>query len=182
MTHPLIEVLTTPRMVLTRMRASDLDDLCRMYRDPQVMATLGGIRSDEQTMALLQRQIAHWDQHGFGRWTAREPGTGRFIGRGGLQRLLVDGREQIEVGYGLMSEFWGQGLATELAAESVRVAFEVLRLPELVCFTLPTNLASRRVMEKVGFRYERDFVYADLPHVLCRLTAADWLTSSARML
>ena len=87
-----------------------------------------------------------------------EPGTGRFIGRGGLQRLPVDGREQIEVGYGLMSEFWGQGLATELAAESVRVAFEVLQLPELVCFTLPTNLASRRIMEKVGFRYERDFV------------------------
>jgi RimJ/RimL family protein N-acetyltransferase len=55
-----------------------------------------------------------------------------------------------------------------LARASVTVAFERLRLPGLVCFTLETNRASRRVMEKAGFRYERDFVYKDLPHVLYR--------------
>lgn len=169
-----IENLRTPRLQLARMRAGDLDDLLRMYADPRVMATLGGVRSDAGTRALLQKQIDHWDQHGFGRWVAREPSTGRFIGRGGLQRIVMAGLAEVEVGYGLMPEFWGQGLATELAAESVRVAFEELGLAELVCFTLPSNLASRRVMEKVGFRFESDVIWADLPHVLCRLTAADW--------
>jgi len=97
-----------------------------------------------------------------------EPDT-RRAGRGCLRYATLDGRDEVEVAYGFMSDFWGQGYATEMAAESVRVAFEMLKLSEIVCFTLPTNLASRRVMEKVGFRYERDTIYADLPHVLCRL-------------
>jgi hypothetical protein len=73
------------------------------------------------------------------------------------------------VGYGLAAAFWGQGLATELARKSVWVGFETLGLSELVCFTLPTNGRSRRVMEKSGFRYERAFEHAGLPHVLYRL-------------
>ena len=50
------------------------------------------------------------------------------------------------------------------------MAFDVLGLPDLVTYTLPGNLASRRVMEKLGFTYEREVVHADLPHVLYRLT------------
>ena len=73
-----------------------------------------------------------------------------------------------------MSAFWGMGLATELARESVRVGFAVLGRAELVSFTLPTNLRSRRVMEKAGFRHERDFAWAGLPHVLYRLRRQDW--------
>jgi ribosomal-protein-alanine N-acetyltransferase len=86
----------------------------------------------------------------------------------------VDGQPELEVGYGFMRDYWGRGWATELACESVRVAFAELRKPDLVCFTLPTNLASQRVMHKAGFRYEKDIIHADLPHVLCRLTAAAW--------
>ena len=93
----------------------------------------------------------------------------QFVGRGGLRRVVIDGKDEVEVGYGLMPEFWGQGLATELAVASVRVGFEVLKLPDVVSFTLPTNKKSRRVMEKAGFQYEKDVVWADLPHVLYRL-------------
>jgi [ribosomal protein S5]-alanine N-acetyltransferase len=167
-----IDGIRTARLLLTRMRESDLADLSRMYLDPKVMATLGGVRSEEQTRDLLQRHLAHWEQHGFGWWVARELATGRFAGRGGLRFWAIEDREEIEVGYGLLSDFWGQGLATELAAASVRVALEVLGQTEVISFTLPTNTASRRVMEKCGFRYERDVIHADLPHVLYRLTAA----------
>jgi len=91
-----------------------------------------------------------------------------------LRRVTVGGRREVEVGYGLRPEFWGRGLATELAVESVRVGFEELQLPSLVSFTLSTNVASRRVMEKAGFVFESDIVYANLPHVLYRLTASEW--------
>lgn len=164
----------TARMHLHRMRPEDYEDLLRMYQDPVVMATLGGVRSAEMTRNNLNLSIAHWEEHGFGWWTLREPAIGQFIGRGGLRRMNVDGRDQIEVGYGLVSEFWGRGLATELAREAVRLAFAELDFPELVSFTLPTNHGSRRVMEKAGFRYERDIVHAGLPHVLYRQTAAEW--------
>jgi RimJ/RimL family protein N-acetyltransferase len=167
-----IDELRTARLFLTRMREDDWPDLQRMYLNPRVMATLGGIRAEEQTRELLRRHLSHWQEHGFGWWVAREPATGAFAGRGGLRRMIIGGSEEVEVGYGFLPEFWGRGLATELAAESVRVGFEVLGLSELVSMTLPSNRASRRVMEKVGFRYERDVVHAGLPHVLYRLAAS----------
>jgi RimJ/RimL family protein N-acetyltransferase len=70
-----------------------------------------------------------------------------------------------------MPDFWGHGLATELAHAFVEIGFETLRLPELIALTLTTNAKSRRVMEKAGFRYERDVVKMDMPHILCRQSA-----------
>lgn len=166
----------TARLALAPIHVNDLADLIRFYADPQVTATLGGVRTAEWVGLYLDSQIAHWQRHGFGFWTARDRHTGQFVGRGGLRHATVEGATEIEVGYGLMTEFWGQGLATELARESVRVGFAELQLENLVSFTLLTNTASRRVMEKAGFRYERDVVYAELPHILCRLTREQWRT------
>jgi RimJ/RimL family protein N-acetyltransferase len=78
----------------------------------------------------------------------------------------------VELLYALMPDAWGQGLAGELARESLRVAFTELSLPDVVAFTQPHNARSRRVMERAGFQYERDVVHAGLPHVLYRLRAA----------
>ena len=166
--------ILTPRLALRRMTADDLDDLTRMHLDPRVMATLGGVRSPDVTPEWLGRQLEHWRQHGFGLWLAFDRETGCFAGRGGLHHVPIDDRDEIEVGYAFLAEFWGRGLATELARESIRTAFTRLEMPELVCFTLTTNRASQRVMQKAGFRYERDLLYHDLPHVLYRLRRADW--------
>jgi [ribosomal protein S5]-alanine N-acetyltransferase len=161
----------TAHLLLRRMQESDRDDLRRIHADPRVMATLGGVRSDEQTEEFLRGAIAHWEQYDFGFWTVRHAATGRFAGRGGLLHTTIVGGDDVEVAYAFLPEFWGRGLATEFARESVRTAFEVLGLDDVVCFALPTNRASRRVMEKVGFRYERDVVYHGLPHVFYRLRA-----------
>lgn len=174
-----LESLRTPHLLLSRMTAEDLDDLTRLHLDPRVMATMGGIRSPEQTLDWLQRQLGHWERCGFGLWMARERETGRFAGRGGLHYIEIDGREEIEVGYSFLPDFWGRGLATELAHESIRAGFTVLNAPELVCFTMTTNRASERVMQKAGFRYERDFLFKDLPHVLYRLRRGDWQPASS---
>lgn len=171
--NPLDEV-QTPRLILRRLSENHLDDLRRMHLDPRVMATLGGVRSPEETREWLGRHLEHWRQYGFGLWLARERRTGKFAGRGGLHHVEIDGRDEIEVGYSFLPEFWGRGLATELARESIRAGFTVLNLPELICFTLTTNRASERVMRKAGFRYERDILYKDQPHVLYRLHRADW--------
>lgn len=179
MTRLSIETVHTARLVLTRPVEHDLPDLERMHRDPHVMATLGGLRSDAELAALHEQLFAHWACYSFGWWIARMA-DGRFVGRGGLRSLTLEGVGAVEVGYGLVPEFWGQGLATELAAESVRTGFDVLHLKALICFTLPENQASRRVMEKVGFRYERDIVHAGLLHALYRLTAGQWRTARGR--
>ena len=167
----MLEEIQTNRLLLRRPSPADLDDLLIMHQDPRVMATLGGVRTPEQIKLFLSRLMNDWDRNGFSWWSIHLLDTGKFAGRGGLRRVPVEGRDEVEVGYGFLSEFWGRGLATELARESVRLGFEELRLPELVSFTLPTNLASRRVMEKAGFRYERDIIHANLPHVLYRQSA-----------
>src|SRR5260370_29816145 len=131
--------LRTERMLLTRMQQDDLDDLIRMYSDQEVMATLGGVRSPAWTGQYLERQMAHWKQHGFGFWTVHDPQTGQFAGRGGLRHATIEGQVGMEVGYGLAREFWGKGWATELARESGRGGFAEWDPPDLTSFALPAN-------------------------------------------
>jgi [ribosomal protein S5]-alanine N-acetyltransferase len=159
----------TPRLRARRIRQDDLAELCRMHQNPQVMVTLGGLRSDEETRQMLATYLEHWETNGFGLWMWFSKANGQFAGRGGVRPIVIEGRNEIEVAYALLPEFWNQGLATEIARTSVNAAFNDLGLSELVCFTLPTNVASRRVMEKAGFVFERDMVWKDLPHVLYRL-------------
>ena len=161
----------TTRLTATPLSADDLDALCALHRDPAVMATLGGVRSDERTRAYIEQNVAHWGAHGFGLWIFRDRATGAFVGRGGLRHVVLEGRAEVEIAYALARAAWGKGLATEIAAACVDLAFGRLSLRDLVAFTAPDHRASRRVMEKVGFHYERDIVYHDLAHVLYRLTA-----------
>src|SRR5438477_10627791 len=112
----------TERLLLTRPQPADFGDLVRMYHDPQVMATLGGLVGAEEIARRIRLLMSNWEDDGFGLWIARDARTGDFVGRGGLRRLTLEGKVEVEVGYALMPEFWGRGLATELARESVRAA------------------------------------------------------------
>lgn len=154
-----------------RMRADHFAELCGFYADERVMATLGGVRTPDTTRTYLEAVIQHWEDHGFGFWIFYDAATGELVGRGGLRRLEIEGTREVEVAYAVVANRWGQGLATEMAEAAVEMAFGKLKLASVVAFTLPSNKASRRVMEKAGFSYERDIVYADLPHVLYRLTS-----------
>jgi [ribosomal protein S5]-alanine N-acetyltransferase len=168
----MIETFRTPRLSAERLRADHLEGLSRMHRDPVVMATLGGLRSDEETRAFLRRNLGHWHRHGYGLWVFRDERDGRFVGRGGLRHVRVGGADEVELAYALLAEFWGWGLATEMARAILKVAFEHLGMDQVVCFTLETNQASRRVLEKAGLIFERALIHADYPHVLYRIVAA----------
>lgn len=165
----MVEVFETERLIGRRTAAGDFDDIYRMHTDPAVMASLGGrLWSEAETHAFLQRVVDHWEQHGFGLWTIRDKATSSFVGRAGLRRLPVDGVYENELLYGYLAERWGRGIATEVACALTAIAFDRLSFADLISFTQPTNAPSRRVMEKSGFLYERDFIYAGLPHVLYR--------------
>lgn len=144
-------------------------ELLALLGDPRVGATLGGAATPDGVTGYIGREVARWDRDGLGYWmfTARDSGEG--VARGGLSRAHVGGRDEVEVGWAVMPEYWGRGYATELGAAAVDVAFGVLGLDSVVAYTLPDNLASRRVMDRLGFSYEREVVHADLPHVLYRL-------------
>jgi RimJ/RimL family protein N-acetyltransferase len=163
------ELIETPRLRGERIGLEHQDALAALHADPRVGATLGGTQTPEQVAAAIRRHGEIWDEHGFGYWLFRDRESGEPVGRGGLSRAHVGGADEVEVGWAVMPERWGRGYGTELGAAAVEVAFGVLGLAEVVAFTLPGNAASRRVMEKLGFGYEREVVWADLPHVLYRL-------------
>jgi RimJ/RimL family protein N-acetyltransferase len=128
----------------------------------------------------------HFEKRGFGLWAVEVPGQEPFIG---LIGLAVPSLETfftpcVEIGWRLARSWWGQGLATEGARAAVAYGFERLGLPEIVSFTVPGNVRSRRVMEKLGMKYSEDFehprVEAGDPrgrHVLYRLARAEWTTA-----
>lgn len=93
----------------------------------------------------------------------------RFAGRGGIRHIHVAGNDEIEIAYALMVEFWGRGLATEIARQLVRMAFTVFKIEDVVAFTSKRNVGSRRVMEKAGLRFEHEFKHAEEPHLLYRV-------------
>ncbi len=129
---------------------------------------MAGIRSESETRDFIRSSIEHWERHRYGFWIFRDRADGRFIGRAGLHNVEIDGAREIEIAYAVMPEFWRRGFATEMARAILDIAAK-LGIRNIVAFTLPTNLASRDVMEKAGFRYERDMTWANLPHVLYRM-------------
>jgi RimJ/RimL family protein N-acetyltransferase len=164
-----IDSFTTDRLFAEKIKPSDLDKFSSMHTNLQVMATLGGLRTEKQTHDNLEWNLQQWKENGFGLWLFYLKDTKEWVGRAGLRRVEVGGHEEIEIGYALMPQFWNLGLATEMTKACIEIAFEVIRLDNIVSFTLTTNKASQRVMEKAGFQYERDILHADLPHVLYRM-------------
>jgi [ribosomal protein S5]-alanine N-acetyltransferase len=166
-----IDRLETERMILERLRLEHGPEQLRLLLDPRVYATLwprDQPPTEGEVLGGLAAKVQHWDRHGFGMWLLRDRETGEMVGRGGLQYTYTAGLHDVEAGWAIVPERWGQGLATELAVACVEAGFEQVGLLEIVAFTLPTNVASRRVMEKAGFTYDRDIVHAGLPHVLYR--------------
>jgi RimJ/RimL family protein N-acetyltransferase len=95
--------------------------------------------------------LAHWDQHGFGRWATIERESNKLIGWCGLSYL--ESTEDVEIGYGIAKSYWGKGLASEAAAAVIKWGFEDLGLNHIVAVAWPENAASRRVMDRLGMTY-----------------------------
>ena len=145
-------VLQTSHLTLSPCRPADRDDFIALEQDPDVMRFLNGGRpvgcaeSAPNADFLMPRGTeAHV-------WTARHTDNGAFVG---WFCLWPDGDGSAELGYRLRRQEWGQGLASEGAAALVRWGFESAGYERIVASTMAVNLASRRVMEKLGMHHAR---------------------------
>jgi RimJ/RimL family protein N-acetyltransferase len=177
-----IERLVTARLHGEPIGPRHRDGLIAMLGDPRVGATLGGVATPEDVDRHIASMAAHWAAHGYGWYAFCDRESGELVARGGPHETHIAGRDEVEIGWTVVAERWGQGLATELGAASLDVAFGPLGLLDVVSFTLPDNHASRRVMEKLGFEFERDTIYAGLPHVLYRRFSTSSARSTSRSL
>ena len=179
-------VVTTERLILRHWRESDREPFARLNADPRVMEFMPHVLLKQESDALADRIETHFQQHGFGLCAVElRCGGDAFIGFIGLNVPSFNAAFTpcVEVGWRLAADYWNQGLATEGAREIVGYGFDVLGLEELVSFTVPANVKSRRVMEKLRMTHEPsdDFDHPRLPaehplrrHVLYRLSRSTW--------
>ena len=155
-------VLETPRLYLREFTSDDALLLFELDSDPEVMrfitkgqsTPLGQIQDE-----ILPRVLGYYTRFPpFGVWAAHRQADDAFIGWYHLRPDKLE-PDQMELGYRLKREVWGRGLATEGAAELLRAGFGAWHCDKITARTLRLNLASRRVMEKIGLRFETEFLY-----------------------
>lgn len=172
--------LRTARLILRRWRAADRPAFAALNADPRVMEHFPAVLTPRQSDELADRIEQHFREHGFGLWAVEIAGAAAFAGFIGLSvpRFTAHFTPCVEAGWRLAVEHWGRGYAVEGARSALAFGFEQLGLREVVSFTVPGNLRSRRVMERIGMTHEPadDFDFPGLPaayrrHVLYRISA-----------
>jgi RimJ/RimL family protein N-acetyltransferase len=158
-------VVSTARLDLRPFVPDDLDALCAMYGDPEVMRYIGyGVAlTHADTLEALGKIIADHLRNGFGLLAAVLRSSGEVIGRCGHHRWEIDGVDELEVGWMLARPYWGHGYATEAALALRDHGFEVLGRDHLVSLIQPANRRSVAVAERIGARRERGWAVREIP-------------------
>jgi RimJ/RimL family protein N-acetyltransferase len=168
------ESFATARLDAARPGTGDEEFLVTTWADPRVTDWLGGPRDREAVRAMQAHWDDLWDTQGLGCWLLRDRGDGTPVGWVLLHPMDFGGETGIEVGWTIVPERWREGLASEAAGRVVGIGFTECGLDELLSGTMVENVASRGVMEKLGFRSDREIEHAGLPHVLYRLDRPTW--------
>jgi RimJ/RimL family protein N-acetyltransferase len=173
--------LTTTRLLLRSWLATDLAPFAALNADRETMRFMPRCLEAGESAALAAAAQAELERRGFGLWALALRESAQFIGYVGLSvPSFTAQRDQ-----------WGHGYATEAARACLHFAFATLQVPEVVSFTVPDNLRSRRVMERLGMQRcaGEDFEHPRLPpghplrpHVLYRLARADFASGGDRSL
>ena len=106
---------------------------------------------------LRSHPLADYRKYGFGRWACVEKASGRVIGFAGLKHL--EDLAEVDLGYRLLPAYWGLGLATEAGRAILDYGWTHLQLSQVIALVVPENVASMRVLEKLGLSFEKQFEY-----------------------
>jgi len=153
-------VVETPRLILRAYVLDDFPHVAATWADERVVRYISGGRpfTEEETWARFLRNIALWPMLGYGYWAATERSTGRYLGDVGFadfKREIEPSLKGVpEIGWVLSSSAHGRGYATEAARALLAFGFDTLGLHRVYTCCDAENLASARVMEKIGMQRE----------------------------
>jgi ribosomal-protein-alanine N-acetyltransferase len=161
--------LVTERLRLRAYRRDDVDLLEPMFSDPEHMRWYPAPYSHEKVVDWVARRLASYERVGFGLWIIEERSTGTFLGTAGPTEQIVEEQREVELGWHVRKERWGEGIAVEAAAASRDWAWEHLDLDHLIALVRPENRPSARVAERIGMRVDRDVDHTGLRHHVYRI-------------
>jgi ribosomal-protein-alanine N-acetyltransferase len=161
--------LQSKRLGFRHWTPEDLSLARALWGDLAVTRFFGGPFSESQIAERLQRELSRMESHNFQYWPMQLLADGEFVGCCGL-RPYRPSQEIHELGFHLRPRFWGQGLAGEAASTVMQYAFEVVRARGLSAGHHPENLASKKLLGKLGFQYSHHEPFAvlemDIPYYL----------------
>lgn len=149
---------------------ADVTAAFEVFGDPEVMRYSVGSAdpSPDATRDRLARYAAHHVRYGFAKWAVLDNTTNAYLGDAGIMTLRETG--ELELGYRFARSAWGQGLATEVAKAWLQHGLKTLGLPRVIAFAHPDNVASIRVMEKIGMQLDRRAHLFDMDVVVYAVT------------
>jgi RimJ/RimL family protein N-acetyltransferase len=149
-------IVETERLWLREYVLDDAEATFEIGRNPLVQRYTGDpcfTSVQEVRTVLLRHPLEDYRKYGFGRWAMVAKEHGKVIGMAGLKYLSE--WDEVDVGYRLLPEYWGRGLATEASRASIRYGFEKLKLSRIIGLADPRNVRSVRVLEKCGLIFEK---------------------------
>lgn len=178
--------LRTERLLLRTWQPADLRGFAALNGDPQVMQHFPSVMSRSQSDAMARRMQAHFVQFGFGYWLLERHEQPGLIGVLGLQQVAFAApfTPAVEIGWRIQQAHWRQGYALEAARAVLACAFNRLQLEQVLAFTVPANVPSQALMQRLGMQHapSEDFQHPLLPpghplrsHLLYRLRRTAWL-------
>jgi RimJ/RimL family protein N-acetyltransferase len=166
----------TERLWLRPLARRDADALRPLHQDPLMMRYFGDghTYADDESRTWLEWHVAMWDLEGYGFWAVERKPDRDFLGWLGVTKVWEPPEllPASEVGWFVDRRAWGQGLATEGARAALRFAFGPLLLPRVIARYNAENVASGRVMEKIGMRFWQEAPHPELPGVRVRIYEA----------
>jgi [ribosomal protein S5]-alanine N-acetyltransferase len=157
-------ILQTKRLSLREFEPEDVDALAMILSDPETMRYYPAPFDRAGVADWIQRNRIRYASDGYGLWAMILNSTNELIGDCGLVRQSVDGVDEVEIGYHMRRDLWGQGYASEAARACRDYGFANLGVIRLISLIRPENLASRRVAEKNGMTIWKEVTRANLLH------------------
>lgn len=172
-----LDLLETDRTFMRPFQDEDLIDLCTILGDPLVMrhTATGRPKTPSLTANYLYSQQEHQEIYGFSLWAVFRRSDGRLIGQCGLARLRTTG--ETTLGYTLAQDCWGNGYATETTIAWLHYGFGPLELDRIMAAVKPDNLASLRVLNKLGMSFDRTDTFYNCPCSYYAIDRDQWNAS-----
>jgi ribosomal-protein-alanine N-acetyltransferase len=177
--------LRTQRLTIRPFRRKDLSGLYELQSDPEATRFVGGVWTLESTRTVLHTIIANYARKHLEWYAVAERRTGAFVGVCFLTALSprwceeIDAKAHVELGYRFVRRHWGQGYATEAAEAMLEWGFRRLELDEIVSIVRPENVASVRVLERLGMQLHQTFYHHAEPIRLHAITRAEFYARSS---
>jgi ribosomal-protein-alanine N-acetyltransferase len=159
-----MNIVETERLLLREFVPDDVDALSAVLSDPETMRHYPAPLDRAGVAEWIERNRRRYADAGHGLWAMVLKSSGEVVGDCGLTRQTVDGVDEIEIGYHVRRDLWGQGFAPEAARACRDYGFERLGAEQLISLVRLGNLPSRRVAEKVGMSLWKEVMWRDLAH------------------